>query len=132
VALAARAVECLQGYKGPAALMSFDPVLVAAVREADPRVPRGIVGDRVVHDAWMRLPLPRRLALRHMSHLDETDPDFLSYDVNDLPSPPSRLFRALRRPIICWTVRTPAQVERGHRWADQITFEGFLPPIPNR
>ena len=41
----ARAAEVLAGYRGPAALMSFDPAQIAAVREIAPQLPRGMVAE---------------------------------------------------------------------------------------
>ncbi len=122
-----RAVEVLNRYEGPFALMSFDPDMVEQVRELAPQMARGIVADRVSDTYWSRLSLARRLELRNMGHLAHTRPHFLSYDVAGLPSPASRLFHEAGLPVICWTVRDEATRARALRWADQITFEGFYP-----
>jgi hypothetical protein len=54
--------------------------------------------------------------------------DFVSYSVNDLPTPmPIIAHRLLKIPLICWTVRTETQLRIAERWTDQITFEGFAP-----
>ena len=54
--------------------------------------------------------------------------DFISYAIDDLPTPmPVIARRLLGMPLICWTVRTKAEVEKARRWTDQITFEGFSP-----
>jgi hypothetical protein len=53
---------------------------------------------------------------------------FVSYSVADLPTPaPVIANRLLGIPLICWTVRHPAQLDIAKAWTDQITFEGFLP-----
>ena len=39
--LVTRAAKVLSGYRGPAAVMSFDPGQIAALREIAPRLPRG-------------------------------------------------------------------------------------------
>ena len=44
--LVTRAAEVLAGYAGRAALMSFDPAPIAALRTLAPRLPRGIVAER--------------------------------------------------------------------------------------
>ncbi len=44
--LVTRAAQVLAGYSGPAALMSFDPAPIAALRSLAPRLPRGIVAER--------------------------------------------------------------------------------------
>ena len=43
--LAARTVEVLQAYAGPVAAMSFDPLLVSALRTFAPGLPRGLVAE---------------------------------------------------------------------------------------
>ena len=44
--LVARMAEVLAGYSGPAAVMSFDPDQVLALREKIPQRPRGIIAQR--------------------------------------------------------------------------------------
>jgi hypothetical protein len=46
--------------------------------------------------------------------------------VDGLPYGPSRAFRQAGLPVICWTV-SDATASWSRRYADQITFEGFLP-----
>ena len=43
--LVARAAEVLAGYRGPAAVMSFDPAQIAALRAIAPQLPRGLVAE---------------------------------------------------------------------------------------
>lgn len=125
--LAQRAVECLAGYRGPHALMSFDPDLVEAVAELDPRLTRGIVADRVNDPDYRGLPFYRRLGLRRFSHLARSRPHFISYHAAGLPYGPPRRLRQLGVPIICYTIRSPSQASRALRYCDQITFEGYRP-----
>ena len=40
-----RTLEVVSGYKGPVALKSFDPFVVAAMRTTAPQIPRGIVAE---------------------------------------------------------------------------------------
>lgn len=126
LALVRRTAEVVAGYDGPLALMSFDPDLVAGVADLAPNVPRGIVAER---ESVMetRLALARRLELRHLGHVDRSRPHFLSYHAGDLPYGPPRAFRQAGLPVICWTIRDAASAARARRYADQITFEGFLP-----
>jgi glycerophosphoryl diester phosphodiesterase len=126
LALARRTADVIADYHGPLALMSFDPDVVAGVAELAPGVPRGIVAEREsVMD--VRLGLARRLELRHLGHVDRSRPHFLSYHADGLPYGPPRAFRQAGLPVICWTVRNAATAVRARRYADQITFEGFLP-----
>src|SRR5260370_41278238 len=45
--LALRAAQVLATYRGPAALMSFDPLQIGLVRDAAPSLTRGIVAERL-------------------------------------------------------------------------------------
>jgi len=126
LALPRRAAEVVADYDGPLALMSFDPDLIAGVAELAPRVPRGIVAERE-SVMEVRLDLARRLELRHLGHVDKSRPHFLSYHADGLPYGPPRAFRQAGLPVICWTVRDAATAARARRYADQITFEGYLP-----
>jgi glycerophosphoryl diester phosphodiesterase len=127
LALARRAAEVTEGYRGPFALMSFDPGLIAAIRELAPQAVRGIVAEPIADPSETRFGFARRLDLRYLGHIQRTWPHFISYDVQGLPSGLTRAFRAAGLPVICWTVRDPETAKRARRYCDQITFEGFLP-----
>lgn len=126
-ALARRALDVLAPYEGHYALMSFDPEVLEATRQLSPRTVRGIVADRVADRLWRQLPLPRRLELRHLAHVERSLPHFVSYEAKGLPWPPVRALRAAGLPVISWTVRSQGEAEEARRYSDQITFEGFRP-----
>ena len=130
--LVARVAAVLAGYSGPVAAMSFDPYLVAGLRRTAPRLTRGIVAERRFdHSEWRQMTSWQRRGmshlLAHLLHAPMTRPDFVAYRVDDLPAPATRLARLCGRPVLTWTVRTPAQRERATEWADQMIFEGFRP-----
>lgn len=125
--LVRRTAQCLASYTGPAAVMAFDPVQVAWLAHEAPEVVRGMVADGATQDDYPWLPLSTRLSLREFRHADLTEPDFLSLDKHWLPCPVSRVYRKMRVPMICWTVRSEQEASDALRWCDQITFEGYLP-----
>lgn len=129
--LAERCAQVIAAYRGPCGLMSFDPAMVQEVRARAPQVLRGIVAERRFRisgaSVWTLRGRVHTFSLAHLLHAPHTRPDFLAYRVDDLPSPATRLARTLGRPVLTWTVRTPAQRERAARWADQMIFEGFVP-----
>lgn len=115
--LAFAAAERVRRYAGPAALMSFSRAQIAEVRAADPQMPRGLTAQGDRRRAWGHLRAARRL-----------DVDFVSYRASDLPTPMPIIARRLFGiPLICWTVRTPAEMKKALKWTDQVTFEGFRP-----
>lgn len=127
--LATRAAAVAAAYDGPVALKSFDPQVVAALRELCPTIPRGIVAETTQDDpVYAALPPSMRLALSDVLHFAETRPDFLSWRVDDLPCAPTYLCRLLGRiPVMAWTVRTVDQRAQAAAHADQMVFEGFVP-----
>jgi glycerophosphoryl diester phosphodiesterase len=117
-------------YKGPLALMSFDPAVMTAIRELAPGVPRGIVSGLYEGPGWWRdkLDEKRAYALSHFLESRPAAPDFYAYDVKALPTPVTRFVReVLGLPLFTWTVRTPEQRKIAERWADAPVFEGYEP-----
>ncbi len=107
----------LEGYQGSHAIMSFDPRIVGWFARHSPLTVRGLV---VTEEDDKALPgmVRRRLALWHAR------PDFLAYDIRDLPS---RFAAAQRRrglPVLTWTVRTAEYRERAAAHADAPIAEG--------
>ena len=123
-----RAAALLANYRGPFALMSFDPWLVRALRRLAPAMPRGIVAERHYRDPEWRLTPAQKFGLGNLTHIGQTRPHFVAYWVRDLPAfAPLFARNILGMPLLTWTVRTKAEEARARRWADQMIFEGFRP-----
>src|SRR5215470_395953 len=127
--LVTRAAEVLAGYAGPAALMSFNPAQIAALREIAPLIPRGIVAERrYQHHEWDRLPAGAKRAMAYFTHALHTSPQFVAYSVRDLPAAIPTIARKLfGLPLLTWTVRSADDRHKAERYADQMIFEGFRP-----
>lgn len=119
----------LESYAGPVAIKSFDPAIVAAVRTLAPQRPRGIVAQLdYAHHEYDAVDAKGKFALANLLHFTQTQPDFLSWKVRDLPCGVAHLWRqGLKRPVMSWTVRTPEDRALAAAHADQMVFEGFLP-----
>lgn len=128
VRLADRVAVLARDYRGPFAIKSFDPAVIAHLR-ANPPCPLGIVAEASYDDPeWAGLAAELKTELRQFLHFGATRPDFLSYHVGDLPHAVPHLLRVgLGLPVMAWTVRRPEQRALAEAWADQIVFEGFLP-----
>jgi glycerophosphoryl diester phosphodiesterase len=127
--LVARMAQVLGGYSGPVVGMSFDPDQVLALREAMPKLSRGIVAQRNYDDDdWQKLTAAQRDSMLHLRHGFRTEPHFIAFWVDQLPAPAPWIARNIFGcPLLAWTVRTPEQRARAARYADQIIFEGFRP-----
>jgi glycerophosphoryl diester phosphodiesterase len=125
--LALRSAAVLAGYRGPAALMSFDPALVETLRAAAPSLTRGIVAQRRYED-WPGLSPHLRRRLGWLIHLPRTRPHFIAYAARDLPALPPLAARAgLGLHLLAWTVRSAEERARAAPYIDQIIFEGWRP-----
>jgi glycerophosphoryl diester phosphodiesterase len=112
----------LLGYRGAHAVMSFDPRVGAWFARHAPDTPRGLIVSEE-HRKGARHALPRHLALWRAR------PDFLAYDIRDLPSPFAAMQRARGIPVATWTVRSPALLARADVHADAPIAEGTgVPP----
>lgn len=117
-------------YAGPLALMSFDPVVMTALKHVAPALPRGIVSGLYEDDGWWSDKIDGERAFR-LSHLLESapvEPDFFAYHIEALPTPVTRFVReGLGMPLFTWTVRTPEHRRIAQKWADAAIFEDFEP-----
>lgn len=120
----------LDGYSGPAAVMSFDPMSMVAMRRLLPSLPRGMTADDFRGGDEGRLPWPQRFALRHLLGAAAVWPHFVSFGIDALPASAPLMLRHVGVPLICWTIRTPADRAKARAYTDQITFEGFDPDAP--
>ena len=113
----AAVANALKGRETSVAVMSFLRPLTDLFSAGLPGVTRGLTaeGDDRAFDA-------------HMRAFEAGDLHFISYGVHDLPCRFARTLRGRNVPVLCWTVRSPAQAASAATHADQMTFEGFLPP----
>ena len=106
---------------GEVAAMSFAHDLVAAFIECGTTIPCGLTAEGMLPDA---------LAAHH-DFMDSTigqSVRFISYNVHHLPNAFITTMREERGlPVITWTVRNPDMKAHSDAYADQITFEGFVP-----
>jgi glycerophosphoryl diester phosphodiesterase len=109
--------RALEGYRGDHAVMSFDPRVSRWFAKYSPNTVRGLV----VTEQKSKSLLGR---LQRHGALWTAKPDFLAYDIRDLPS---RFAAAQRRrglPVLSWTVRSAVHRERVAQHADAGIAEG--------
>lgn len=118
VALCMAVRRALEGYRGDAAIMSFDPRIPAWFATHAPRIVRGlVVTDEHPRGGKFRSKIERLLALRL------SKPDFVACDVRDLPSATSMLARKRGLPVLTWTVRDADAQAVAAEHADQPIYE---------
>lgn len=120
--------RALEAYPGPVAVMSFNPHAVAAFGAAAPGVARGLVTDPYRAVDWPGVGRARLAELRGIPDAERLGISFISHNVADLDSPHVARMKAAGMAVLCWTVRSREQARAALKVADNITFEGFLPP----
>ncbi|MFK3667386.1 glycerophosphodiester phosphodiesterase [Ochrobactrum teleogrylli] len=115
--LVAAVARELGGYKGEAAIMSFDHHLIRRFASDAPGIPGGLTAEGTRTQDFEA----------HFSMLAHGI-SFVSYNVHHLPNPFVTFVREkLHMPVISWTVRDREMQKHSELNVEQITFEGFDP-----
>jgi len=125
--LSERVAELVAAYAGPVAVMSFNPHSIAAFRKAAPEVTVGLTTCGYAGDDWPMIDAATRAHLAAIADFDRVGASFVSHDHKDLDNPAVTALKARGVPILCWTIRSPAQEAAARRVADNITFENYHP-----
>ncbi len=108
--------RALEGYRGDAAIMSFNPLVPAWFHDHATRIVRGlVVTEQDRHGA--------KAALARWVSMATAKPDFLAYDVRDLPSKFAGAARARGIPVLTWTVRDAHAERCAFAHADEAIYE---------
>ena len=109
-------VDALKDYGGPVAVMSFHHHIIEGFRDLGPNLTLGLTaqgGDK-------NYGVNKMIA-------EKTDVDFVSYELENLDNKFLSEFRKSGKPVISWTVKSQDDAAYSAKFADQPTFEGFLP-----
>ncbi len=118
--LCLRVRRALEGYRGNFAVMSFNPEVSRWFRLHAPKMVRGLVMTEEGPEGLLEK--TRARAGRHLS-LWRARPDFLAYDIRDLPSRFANAQRKRGLPLLTWTVRTADQERTAFACADEAIYE---------
>ncbi|MEL7253476.1 MAG: glycerophosphodiester phosphodiesterase family protein [Pseudomonadota bacterium] len=129
-ALERAVADALQGYQGPAAVMSFNPNMVVHLADLLPDHPRGLVTSGYEAQHWPELTAPIRDHLRDIPDYDRAGCTFISHHAIDLNRPRVEALRASGTPVLCWTIRSEAEEHAARQLSDNITFERYTAAIP--
>lgn len=109
--------QALLRYRGRVAVMSFDARMVRWFGRHAPALVRGLVVTEEAGRSYVHR-VRRHAALWHAR------PDFLAYDVRDLPSPFAARQRARGLPVLTWTVSDKTTLASARTYADAAIAEG--------
>jgi glycerophosphoryl diester phosphodiesterase len=120
----------LAGYRGPVAVMAFNPHCIAHMARLAPDLPRGLTTE--AYDPVLNAPIPAEVCdhLRGIPDYDRTGSSFISHQVTDLGRPRVAELKDQGAVILCWTVRSAAAEAQARTVAHNITFEGYRAALP--
>jgi len=119
--------QVLKTYKGPVAVMSFNPRMVARLAELLPEIPRGLTTGSFEGEG---LPEAIKDHLHAISDFDAVGACFVSHEASELEAPRVAELKRAGYPILTWTIRSEASEKEVRKIADNITFEGYLAAKP--
>lgn len=119
-------LNSLLGYKGAFAIQSFDPFILGWFAKNAPLICRGQLSSD-----FKDIPMNRLLKylLKTFKFNFISKPNFLAYNITDMPN---RVIDRKRRqglPVIVWTVTSETEQARISPFCDNIIFELFQPKI---
>lgn len=114
----------LNKYEGRFAIQSFNPFLLGWFAKNKPGILRGQLSSNF-QDVKMSFLLKK--ALQHFLFNWKSKPQFIAYDINDMPNPGIERMRRKGIPVICWTVRSKEEYASVTKHCDNIIFENFNP-----
>ncbi len=113
----------LQSYPGPCLIQSFNTMGIRWFRLHAPHILRGQLSSNLTRDplkeAWLL-----RFMVKHLLANFLGRPDFISYNLNDLPIVNVWILKHIFHiPVAVWTLNTPDMLCRGKQHFDMQIFE---------
>ena len=120
----------LADYKGPVAVMSFNPSCVIWMARLAPGIPRGLTTEYFDPKGWFPIPPATCDRMRDIPDYDATLSSFISHRFTDLACPRVAALQARGAAILCWTIRSPTDEAIARKVAQNITFDGYPAAVP--
>ncbi len=113
----------LQHYCGPCLIQSFNTMGILWFRLNAPHILRGQLSSNLTRDplkeAWLL-----RFIVKHLLSNFLGRPDFISYNLNDLPIANVWILKHIFHiPVAVWTLNTPDMLKKGKQCFDMQIFE---------
>jgi glycerophosphoryl diester phosphodiesterase len=112
----------VKGYQGEAVVQSFDPFAVRRLRKLLPGRPVGQISGALTSAGPVRGAIGRTMLTNLV-----TRPQFLVYELSELPSAFVSFWRARGLPLVAFTAHSPDEERRARDLADNFLFAGYLP-----
>lgn len=113
-------IKLLSKYQGRYALQSFNPLSILWLKMKFPNIYRGQISSDFKFEKMSSV---KRLILKNMWLNCITKPDFISYDINALPSYVVYKQRKKGRYIFGWTIKNEEEYLKAKKYCDSIIYE---------
>lgn len=114
-------MNILKDYRGRYAIQGFNPFTLYWFRKKYPEVIRGQLASDFRDN---KMNIIKKLVLKNMLLNFITKPDFISYDINGLPSKRVEKYRG-KKIILGWTIRTREQMQKAELYCDNFICENI-------
>lgn len=114
-------INILKNYNGKYAIKSFNPFSIRYFKKNFPEAIRGQLASDFKGEKMQKL---RKIFLRNMLFNFLTKPDFISYDINALPSKRVNSLRK-KKIILGWTIRSEEELEKAKKYCDGFICENI-------
>ncbi len=110
--------EILRNYRGEYAIQSFSPLILEWFKLNAPMVKRGQLASFFKNEKELNPII--RYSLKRLKQNKRSDPDFISYKLEDLPN---KYVKKAGLPVIAWTITSEDEVKRAKAVADNYIFQ---------
>lgn len=124
------AAAALAQYRGPLAVMSFNPNSVVELARLLPNTPRGLITCAFTADDWPLINAATREHLATIPDYARSRASFISHQITDLKNPRIAALKSAGADVLCWTVKSHSDEIAARKIAQNITFEGYRTKVP--
>ena len=124
--------DAIKDYKGEIAIQSFNPYALEWFANNAPKYSRGLLSSmwrKKNRDVEPDIPSSAlvRFATRRMLLFKKAKPDFINYEIRDLPNRFVRKHKNI--PLLAWVAYNQAEYTECMKKADNIIFQDFEPKM---
>lgn len=112
----------VKSYRGAYVVQSFDPLALIRFKKLLDGVAIAQASGSLKSAHW----LARQIGRTMLTNV-AVRPDFISYELDDLPAAFVRLWRRSGIPVVAWTSHSVEDQSKAERYADNFFFSGYTP-----
>ena len=114
-------MKILKDYNGKYAIQSFNPVTINWFKKMYPNVIRGQLSCDFTKS---KINILKKVILKNMLFNFITRPDFISFDIESLPSRRVTKYKG-KKPILAWVIKNKEQMNKAKRYCDNYICENI-------